>query len=46
MLYGVDAQKTQAFGNNNGSWDNSFDHGVYGWAIPQPTPKWPTATGA
>jgi hypothetical protein len=35
VLYGVDAQKTQAFGNNSGSWDNSFDNGVYGWAIPQ-----------
>jgi len=35
MLYGVDAQKTQAFGNNSGSWDNSFDHGFYGWAVPQ-----------
>ena len=35
LLYGVDAQKTQAFGNNSGSWDNSFDNGVYGWAIPQ-----------
>ena len=35
VVYGVQAQKTQAFGNNDGSWDNSFDHGVYGWAIPQ-----------
>ena len=35
ILYGVDAQKTQAYGNNSGSWDNSFDNGVYGWAIPQ-----------
>jgi hypothetical protein len=35
VVYGVQAQKTQAFGNNNGSWDNSFDNGVYGWAIPQ-----------
>ena len=35
MLYGVDAQKTQAFGNDDGIWDNSFDNGVYGWAIPQ-----------
>jgi hypothetical protein len=35
VVYGVHAQKTQAFGNNDGSWDNSFDHGVYGWAIPQ-----------
>ena len=35
VVYGVQAQKMQAFGNNDGSWDNSFDHGVYGWAIPQ-----------
>ncbi len=35
IVYGVDAQKTQAFGNDSGSWDNSFDHGFYGWAIPQ-----------
>jgi hypothetical protein len=37
ILYGVDAQDTQAFGNNPGEWDflNGFDHGIYGWAIPQ-----------
>jgi hypothetical protein len=35
IVYGTDAQKTQAFGNGDGSWDNSFDNGVYGWAIPQ-----------
>lgn len=43
MMYGTDAQKTQAFGDpsaaNNGrgfgSWDASFDNGRYGWAIPQ-----------
>lgn len=41
MLYGTDAQKTQAFGNpgagvrNFGTWDASLDHGEYGWAIPQ-----------
>ena len=35
--YGIDANNTQAFGNPPGSWDylNGFDHGVYGWAIPQ-----------
>ena len=27
-------QKTQAFGTPGG-WDNDWDHGVYGWAIPQ-----------
>ncbi len=32
-VYGTDAQKTQAFGG--GGWDNNFDNGVYGWAIPQ-----------
>ncbi len=35
MLYGVDAQKTQAFGNDDGMWDVTFDNGVYGWAMPQ-----------
>jgi len=33
FLYGTDAQKTQAFGGTG--FDNSFDNGVYGWAIPQ-----------
>jgi len=37
ILYGTDAQDTQAFGNPPGSWDfqNGFDHGIYGWALPQ-----------
>lgn len=37
FMYGVDADDTQAFGNDPGEWDylNGFDHGVYGWAIPQ-----------
>ncbi len=39
MVYGVDAQKTQAFGNsgfpNPQGYDNSWDHGSYGWALPQ-----------
>jgi hypothetical protein len=35
VVYGVDAQKTQAFGNDDNVWDVSLDHGVYGWAIPQ-----------
>jgi hypothetical protein len=37
VIYGVDAQDTQAFGNNPGNWDylNGFDHGIYGWALPQ-----------
>ncbi len=37
MMYGTDAQKTQAFGNDSPVWDasNGFDNGVYGWAMPQ-----------
>lgn len=38
IMYGIDADDTQAFGNPNGSWDfdNGFDRGAgYGWAIPQ-----------
>jgi hypothetical protein len=39
VVYGVDAQKTQAFGNSGfpaaQGWDNDWDHGKYGWALPQ-----------
>ena len=38
IMYGTDADDTQAFGNNPGEWDfmNGFDRGAgYGWAIPQ-----------
>lgn len=37
LMYGIDADDTQSFGNNPGEWDfdNGFDHGAYGWAIPQ-----------
>lgn len=42
IMYGTDAQDTQAFGNNPGEWDyqNGFGtdgtrFGAYGWAIPQ-----------
>lgn len=37
LMYGIDANDTQAFGNPLGSWDfaNGFDYGAYGWAIPQ-----------
>jgi hypothetical protein len=42
IMYGTDAQKTQAFGNSgagsvNGpqGWDNGWDNGKYGWAMPQ-----------
>jgi hypothetical protein len=36
-MYGIDANNTQAFGNNPGRWDiaDSFQHGEYGWALPQ-----------
>ena len=37
ILYGIDAQDTQSFGNNPGTFDfqNGFDNGAFGWAIPQ-----------
>lgn len=39
ILYGADAQDTQAFGDplapDGGHWDNKWDHGFYGWALPQ-----------
>ncbi len=35
FVYGTDAQKTQAFGSLTNHWDNPWDHGVYGWALPQ-----------
>jgi hypothetical protein len=39
LLYGIDGQDLQAFGNApNGApagWDNSWDYGSYGWALPQ-----------
>lgn len=34
LVYGTDAQKTQAFGQVGG-WDTDWDNGVYGWAMPQ-----------
>ena len=38
-IYGVDAQDLQAFGNppagTPDGWDNDWDYGAYGWAIPQ-----------
>ena len=34
-VYGVDAQDTQAFGGPEGHWDTSWDHGIYGFALPQ-----------
>ena len=37
LVYGIDAQDTQAFGNTPGTWyfQNGFDFGSFGWAIPQ-----------
>ena len=37
LMYGLDANDTQAFGNNPGRWDfqNGWDYGSYGWALPQ-----------
>ena len=41
VMYGLDANDTQAFGNNIGNFDfqdgddNFFNRGSYGWAIPQ-----------
>lgn len=34
FMYGTDSAKTQAFGTLGG-WDNDWDHGVYGFALPQ-----------
>lgn len=34
-VYGVDAQEVQAFGNSPGRYDEDWDHGIYGWALPQ-----------
>ncbi len=39
IVYGLDAQAFQAYGNEPfgapTGWDNSWDHGSYGWALPQ-----------
>jgi hypothetical protein len=37
MVYGVDGNEFQSFGNNPGVYDfiNGYDHGTYEWAIPQ-----------
>ncbi|MFG0297308.1 MAG: outer membrane beta-barrel protein [Maioricimonas sp. JB045] len=37
LMYGIDADDTQAFGNHPGRYDylNGWDHGQYGWALPQ-----------
>lgn len=41
LMYGVDGADTQAFGNTLGGdgnprgWDTGWNHGIYGWALPQ-----------
>ena len=37
IMYGTDADDTDSDGNNPGNWDfeNGFDHGPYGFALPQ-----------
>jgi hypothetical protein len=39
LVYGVDGSDLQAFGNppagNPDGWDNDWDYGIYGWALPQ-----------
>ncbi|MBC7822126.1 MAG: porin [Planctomycetaceae bacterium] len=37
IVYGVDGNDTQSFGNNPGRFDflNGWDHGIYEWAMPQ-----------
>lgn len=37
LLYGVDGNEAQSFGNNPGRYDfaNGWDHGIYEWALPQ-----------
>jgi hypothetical protein len=37
VMYGTDADDTDSEGNNRGNWDykNGFDHGPYGFALPQ-----------
>lgn len=39
LMYGIDSRRLQAFGNEPygapQDWDNSWDNGTYGWALPQ-----------
>ena len=37
VMYGIDADNTQSFGNDPGEYDfrNGLDYGAYGWAFPQ-----------
>ena len=34
-VYGTNGDTPQAFGNQNNGWDKLWDHGVYGFALPQ-----------
>lgn len=37
LIYGVDGNEGQSFGNKPGNWDflSGWDHGAYEWALPQ-----------
>lgn len=37
MIYGIDGNEAQSFGNNPGRYDfdSKFNHGIYEWALPQ-----------
>ena len=35
IMYGAQGHAAQAFGNDGGTWDVTWDHGPYEWAIPQ-----------
>jgi hypothetical protein len=34
-MYGRHGHTAQAYGNDGGTWDVTFDHGYYEWALPQ-----------
>ncbi|MEX2309387.1 MAG: outer membrane beta-barrel protein [Pirellulales bacterium] len=35
IMYGAHGHAAQAYGNDGGTWDVTFDHGNYEWALPQ-----------
>jgi hypothetical protein len=35
IMYGRHGHAAQAYGNDGGTWDVTFDHGHYEWALPQ-----------
>jgi hypothetical protein len=35
VMYGRHGHAAQAYGNDGGTWDVTFDHGHYEWALPQ-----------